>query len=70
MIHKMKNKINNQKNRNKALAWDIKILRKREIEIIKRWDLDDIDLITERLKLKKWNKTAKISKGNSSWIII
>lgn len=35
---------------NQELALQVKSLRKREIEIVKRWDLDDIDLVTERLK--------------------
>jgi hypothetical protein len=48
-MDKMRMKIDRQKDRNVRLAQEVKVLRKREIEIIKRWDLDDIDLITDRL---------------------
>lgn len=63
MIQKMKAKIENKKRQNKILAGDVKKLRKREIEIIKRWDLDDIDLITERLKIEKSTLNSNYSKG-------
>jgi len=63
MIQKMKAKIENKKKQNKILAGDVKKLRKREIEIIKRWDLDDIDLITERLKIEKSTLNSNYSKG-------
>jgi hypothetical protein len=31
------------------MAGEVKMLRKRELEIVKRWDFDDIDLVTDRL---------------------
>lgn len=47
------------------MAAQVKALRRREIEIIKRWDLDDVDLVTERLKILKSSTSATEAKRNS-----
>lgn len=48
-MDKLRMKIERQKERNTRLAQEVKMMRKREIEIVKRWDLEDIDLVTDRL---------------------
>ena len=45
----LKVKIERQKDKNAQMAGEVKMLRKRELEIVKRWDFDDIDLVTDRL---------------------
>jgi hypothetical protein len=45
----LKAKIERQKDKNAQMAGEVKMLRKRELEIVKRWDFDDIDLVTDRL---------------------
>ena len=46
----MQRKIIRQSKFNKQMALQVKAMRKREIEIVKRWDMDDIDLQTDRLQ--------------------
>lgn len=48
-ITRLKAKIDRQKDKNAQMAGEVKMLRKRELEIVKRWDFDDIDLVTDRL---------------------
>lgn len=60
----LKRKIERQEALNQQMAAQVKALRKREIEIIKRWDLDDVDLVTERLKILKSSTSAMDGKKN------
>lgn len=46
----LQRKIIRQSKFNKQMALQVKAMRKREIEIVKRWDMDDIDLQTDRLQ--------------------
>lgn len=64
LIQQMQQKIENKEEQNKQLALEVRKLRKRELEIIKRWDMDDIDLVTERLKLIKSTASSDFSKSN------
>lgn len=64
LIQQMQQKIENKEEQNKQLALEVRKLRKRELEIIKRWDMDDIDLVTERLKLIKSTTSSDFSKSN------
>ena len=59
LVIKMKERVKKQKDHNQNLANEVKKLRKRELEIIKRWDLDDINLITERLNFEKSTESSK-----------
>ena len=63
MIQQMHNNIKIKDNQNKNLALEVRKLRKRELEIIKRWDMDDIDLVTERMKLIKSSTSSDFSKS-------
>uniref|UniRef100_A0A7S3KP93 Uncharacterized protein n=1 Tax=Euplotes crassus TaxID=5936 RepID=A0A7S3KP93_EUPCR len=65
LIQQMHQKIQNKEEQNKQLALEVRKLRKRELEIIKRWDMDDIDLVTERLKLIKSTASSDFSKKSS-----
>lgn len=58
-LAKLKERIEKQKERNGKLAQEVRVLRKREIEIVKRWDLDDIDLVTERLEVLNGKKNSE-----------
>ena len=55
----VRNKVQKLMKLNEQLSHQVKILRKREIEIVKRWDLDDVDLVTERLKILKTSHSYK-----------
>lgn len=61
----MKAKIEEMESNNASLANAVKKLRKREIEIIRRWDLDDIDLVTERLEFLKSETSKSALRGIS-----
>lgn len=55
----VKGKVQKLMKLNEQLSQQVKVLRKREIEIVKRWDLDDVDLVTERLKILKTSQSYK-----------
>lgn len=59
----MEEEIIKRKKENKVLSQEVRKLRKRELEIIKRWDMDDIDLVTERMKLIKSSTSSNMSKS-------
>jgi hypothetical protein len=68
-VKELRVKVARQMERNKKLGGLVKELRKREIEIVKRWDLDDIDLVTERLNMFRSHESKSKPSGREVKIL-
>lgn len=63
MIEQMREKVRTKEKKNEELGDQVRKMRKRELEIVKRWDMDDIDLVTERLKIIRSSASSEFSKS-------